>query len=802
MTSEKSVQFSIMRTVGILSVLLALTGCGSSASSTTDFDGTGGEGSSETGGKDSRDNTGGDDASSGGSNNTGGDESTGGNEPKGSGGRKGTVKNTGGAESTGGSDNTGGVVSTGGTGGIVDGTGGVVSTGGTGGTTMECEPGDQKCTDLDIEICNDEGQWEVSQSCPFVCDFDQMFGAQCIGTCEPGAKQCSVEGYAEVCNDYGIWSPTEICPNACVDGECVGSCEPSATQCAGDNVQFCNSNGSWDVVDTCEFVCSGGDCIGVCEPGSVDCVGDTPRTCNAQGQWVSGNECPFMCSAGSCTGSCEPGAKKCTGSGTQTCNSQGQWASVVACPASAHETASCSGAGVCGKSCESGFADCTGAAGCESDLTAVSTCGTCNNNCNSNPAHAAPICTAQGCGMVCNDGWGDLNGNAADGCEHNVSTDAENCGSVGNSCYGGSCTAGVCEFEGIEEIAYFAKEVGVGGSFMAMTQDSAYLYAAYGNGDIVRFKKDGTTAPTVLASEHYLKQQGALVVEGGEVFWSSDCGGRSDCTTARGIYKVSTSGGTPLKLTSSAPEALDVEDGYVYWNTGISDMSTLPYNAGTTTYSAFNADVSFYRVATDKSSTNFLGLSYAPNGAFANIKVVGDKIYFVTLNGGTGTKNRFHFRLVEYNISAWTLSRIISGGVDHTNGLEYFPGGFGSMFPMSFTIEGNYLYWKSQVRHFDAFGDTGLGDDMMARVDLTSSNPSANNTRVTSNNGSFQFAVDSSHLYYTSNQLFRADVTGSDAEALTPYQGANLVNVDANFVYWATWNFDGQGNTYVFRTAK
>lgn len=775
-----------MRTVGILSVLLALTGCGSSVEGTRNGEGLGGEGSSETGGRSSRENTGGEEASSGGSpDNTGGDESTGGNEPQGSGGRE---NNTGGTESTGGSDNTGGVVETGGTGGIVTtgGTGGSDNTGGTGGTSMECEPGDQKCTDLDIEICSEEGQWEVSQTCPFVCNLDQMFGAQCIGTCEPDTKQCSVEGYTEVCNEYGQWMVTEVCPNACVDGECVGSCEPSEIQCAGDNVQFCNSNGAWDVVDTCEFVCSGGDCIGVCEPGSVDCLGDTPRTCNAQGQWVLGNECPFMCSAGSCTGSCEPGAKKCSGSGTQTCSAQGTWSSVSACPAGPHETASCSGAGICGKSCDSGFADCTGAAGCESDLTAVSTCGTCNTNCNSNPANAAPICTAQGCGMVCDEGWGDLNDNAADGCEHDVSTDSENCGSIGNSCYGGSCTAGVCEFEGIEEVVFINNRY-----INTMAVYGSHVYGVTTLGEVFRVGKDGSNY-TELATGYPLKARFAFEVEEDEIVLVSDCTNHTGCTSGKdGIYRMDLDGSNSARISTHEPFMFDIEAGYVYWNDGFIDRRAVE-----TKYHKF------YRVSTSGGSVTTLGTMSTTKGVQAQVEVVGSKIYFAQIQNDCTVGSLCHtYSIYEYNISPWSASRTIAQATEESGEYYEISDSGENYLPVAFKVQGDYLYWSANTVWWDAPFNRHLSTGhRIGRASLVMAD-AIHNDLISQEDAYGTIAVDANHIYFGSSVLKRVGINGGSATTLSPAHNILGIDLDSSYVYWIS-NTSIDGNYNVFRQAK
>ena len=98
--------------------------------------------------------------------------------------------------------------------------------------------------------------------------------------------------------------------------------------------------------------------------------------------------------------------------------------------------------------CNPGFADCDGVAanGCEVNTqTDLHNCGGCGNVCNS--AHATgEACTAGNCTIVvCNPGFADCDGVAANGCEVNTETDLHNCGTCGHLCTGGTtCSAGSC----------------------------------------------------------------------------------------------------------------------------------------------------------------------------------------------------------------------------------------------------------------------------------------------------------------------------------------------------------------------
>jgi hypothetical protein len=76
----------------------------------------------------------------------------------------------------------------------------------------------------------------------------------------------------------------------------------------------------------------------------------------------------------------------------------------------------------------------------------VSHCGACNRPCNT--TNGAAVCTGGACRITCNAGFADCNGNAADGCEVNLNTDAGNCGGCGMACSSvngaRSCVSGAC----------------------------------------------------------------------------------------------------------------------------------------------------------------------------------------------------------------------------------------------------------------------------------------------------------------------------------------------------------------------
>jgi len=106
-------------------------------------------------------------------------------------------------------------------------------------------------------------------------------------------------------------------------------------------------------------------------------------------------------------------------------------------------------------SCNAGWGNCDGnqANGCETSLTTLSNCGACGRTCDL--ANASESCASGTCTLTsCNAGWGNCDGNATNGCETNLLTSTANCGSCGNNCLSlphvssASCSSGSCSISG------------------------------------------------------------------------------------------------------------------------------------------------------------------------------------------------------------------------------------------------------------------------------------------------------------------------------------------------------------------
>jgi hypothetical protein len=149
----------------------------------------------------------------------------------------------------------------------------------------------------------------------------------------------------------------------------------------------------------------------VCFPGFADCDGNYANGCEVNLANNTGN-------CGACGKVCSPT------NGTPACNS-----------------------GMCTISCFPGWGNCDGNVtnGCEVNTsTTPAHCGGCNKPCNS--TNGTATCALGACGINCNGGWGNCDGNMLNGCETNTTNNPSNCGSCGAVCPGGgSCVNGICQ---------------------------------------------------------------------------------------------------------------------------------------------------------------------------------------------------------------------------------------------------------------------------------------------------------------------------------------------------------------------
>lgn len=278
--------------------------------------------------------------------------------------------------------------------------------------------------------------------------------------------------------------PAELLSQEHHVGDHVNGCRPGFADCDGakgggpkceinlrTDPKHCGACGNVCSFPNASATCVSGACaIGACNAGFANCDGNAANGCEANVASSlahcggCGNACApanatGVCSAGACgIAACNAGWADCDGNPANGCevnlsdvNNCGACGTVCSAP---NGTAACVNGACAVGSCNPGHADCDGnvANGCEVNLgTNPNHCGACNNTCV--VANGTPACNAGVCAVsACSNGFGDCDGNAANGCEANLSNDAGNCGTCGNSCTlaggSGTCQAGACQSGG------------------------------------------------------------------------------------------------------------------------------------------------------------------------------------------------------------------------------------------------------------------------------------------------------------------------------------------------------------------
>jgi hypothetical protein len=265
-------------------------------------------------------------------------------------------------------------------------------------------------------------------------------GVNVIPTCSGGACQmvCTT-GYGN-CNGYDADGCETPLNTAYACGSCTNKCQPA------NGVGACNAG-----------ICG----VAACNTGYGDCNGQVSDGCeiNVYADVLHCGNCTTACSTnhaaptcnGTCQLTCDSGWANCNNLATDGCEAavsndpQHCGGCTNVCPSVPNATATCNGT-TCGFVCSAGWADCDGNAanGCEvSTETDPTHCGSCTNVC-ATPPNGTASCVLSACTMTCNAGFGNCDGNAANGCEANLSSDSQHCGSCTTTCGTFSCSSGQC----------------------------------------------------------------------------------------------------------------------------------------------------------------------------------------------------------------------------------------------------------------------------------------------------------------------------------------------------------------------
>jgi hypothetical protein len=256
------------------------------------------------------------------------------------------------------------------------------------------------------------------------------------GACTPANDTCPPGQYC---------GTSFACLSGCkTNADCTGSttmCEPNRHQCVQCLAttdctpgMVCSSSGTCTQDCSVSGTCSGGKtcCSGVC----VDTLSD-PLNCNGCNQACTGGN--TLC----CNGQCDNPSTSLT-----DCGMCGNACSTL------NGTPTCS-AGVCNWTCNANFVHCgSGNTGCDTPSNTVNNCGGCGNVCTPTNASANTCMSAMQCSYTCQNGFLDCMkiGANTDGCESSANS-VTSCGGCNNVCdtmhsMGASCPAGACTYTG------------------------------------------------------------------------------------------------------------------------------------------------------------------------------------------------------------------------------------------------------------------------------------------------------------------------------------------------------------------
>ena len=301
------------------------------------------------------------------------------------------------------------------------------------GEDNDCDGVNDNSSELENKAC-DTGLSGVCAAGKTHCDYAADQGLTCVPDVAPTTQ-------AEICDDADNDCNGQTDDIADLGLEC-GAIYPSAQHVA---VWACTQAAC--VIVTCATGYK--DCNGTPGDGCEIDTRTSAQNCGACGAACSSANGTASCSAGACSIACNAGFDNCDNDArTNGCElnvntSVQNCGSCAAICSSSNGTATC-GNGTCGITCNSGFLNCDNDAktnGCEINInTSLQNCGSCGSACSS--SNGTANCSSGNCTINCNSGFGNCDNNArSNGCEANFATSTANCGSCGAGCSSANGTA-------------------------------------------------------------------------------------------------------------------------------------------------------------------------------------------------------------------------------------------------------------------------------------------------------------------------------------------------------------------------
>lgn len=127
--------------------------------------------------------------------------------------------------------------------------------------TPQCTPGSYRCSGAALELCASDGSgWETLQNCP-TPELCNTAARACVA-CEPGQEQCS-DAQLQRCNDSAVWETLETCASAALcdpastmgqSGRCrEPACAPDEYRCENEQLEVCNpTRDGFSVIAACD----------------------------------------------------------------------------------------------------------------------------------------------------------------------------------------------------------------------------------------------------------------------------------------------------------------------------------------------------------------------------------------------------------------------------------------------------------------------------------------------------------------------------------------------------------------------
>lgn len=310
-----------------------------------------------------------------------------------------------------------------------------------------------------------------------------------IASCDAGWEDCdgnpangcerSIQTLTD-CGSCGIPCTRANASATCSTGSCgIASCNAGFENCDGSDANGCERNirtvtdcggcGTACTLAHATETCSTGTCaIASCDAGWADCDGNPANGCERSITTLTDcGGCGVGCNLANAAESCASGMcviTSCTGlfadcdgvpgNGCERAINTLSDCGSCGTPCDLANAAESCASGTCTLgACNTNFANCDGMSsnGCERPTNTLTDCGGCGVPCSL--ANATESCSSGTCTLgTCSAGFGNCNGTTSDGCERNLNTDVNYCGSCSNNCAtqshpnasGEACVAGTC----------------------------------------------------------------------------------------------------------------------------------------------------------------------------------------------------------------------------------------------------------------------------------------------------------------------------------------------------------------------